>query len=243
MKVLVRSDSIREGVGYEYVVSDCAVPIWWTNRVEQKGVLIGWAGGRAADALSNISLESIKCRAAQSIGAIFSRMQPVASEDIHVVDWSKQAFSLGAYSYTPDGCDGDALRSALAAPERDTLFFAGEATDPVYFATVTGALRSGRCAARSVLAILYLRPRLQAVAGEPPSGEEHALPLQESLKRLPARPQRQKAEILPADVEDVEHHLDRGRGHEVERRYECHVGVAEAAQANPSACRTMASPR
>jgi monoamine oxidase len=152
VKVLVRSDSIPKGV--VYVVSDCAVPLWWSSRVGQKGVLVGWAGGRAADALTKIGLESIKRCAAQSIEAIFSGMQSVASRDIHVVDWSKEEFSLGAYSYTPKGCDGDALRSALASPERDTLFFAGEATDLVYFATVTGAMRSGRCAARSVLAIL-----------------------------------------------------------------------------------------
>jgi monoamine oxidase len=147
----MRSDSIPKGV--VNVVSDCAVPLWWSSRVGQKGVLVGWAGGRAADALRKIRLESIKRRAAQSIEAIFPGMQPVVSEDIHVVDWCEE-FSLGAYSYTPKDCDGDALRSALAAPERDTLFFAGEATDRVYFATVTGAMRSGQCAARSVLAIL-----------------------------------------------------------------------------------------
>jgi len=44
-----------------------------------------------------------------------------------------------------------ARRKRLAAPLLDTLFFAGEATDDESAATVEGALRSGRRAAREVL--------------------------------------------------------------------------------------------
>jgi len=88
------------------------------------------------------------------VGAIFPRLLPVRFEDIHVVDWSGEEFTRGGYSYTPAGCDGDSLRVALAAPEGDMLLFAGEATDDVYFATVTGAARSGHRAAQEALRIL-----------------------------------------------------------------------------------------
>jgi len=46
---------------------------------------------------------------------------------------------------------GEGAREALAAPLDDTVFFAGEATDPEEAGTVAGALRSGQRAAREVL--------------------------------------------------------------------------------------------
>jgi monoamine oxidase len=152
VKVFVRVDSFAEGVGY--ALSDCAVPVWWPRHIGRNGVLVGWAAGHSADTLSDGILLDVKCRAAQSVGAIFPRLLPVRFDDIHVVDWSREEFSRGGYSYTPTGCDGDTLRAALAAPEGNMLLFAGEATDGVYFMTVTGAARSGRRAAQEALRIL-----------------------------------------------------------------------------------------
>jgi len=154
VKVFVRVDSFREGVGY--ALSNCAVPVWWPRQVGRHSVLVGWASGQSADRLSDELPVDVKCRAAQSVGAIFPRLLPVRFDDIHVVDWFTEEFSRGGYSYTPTGCDGDARRTDLAAPEGGTLLFAGEATDRVYYSTVTGAARSGRRAAQEALGILRL---------------------------------------------------------------------------------------
>jgi monoamine oxidase len=67
-----------------------------------------------------------------------------------VPDWSADPFARGAYSWVLVG--GAGARRELARPLRDTLFFAGEATDEAHAATVEGALRSGERAAREVLA-------------------------------------------------------------------------------------------
>jgi monoamine oxidase len=46
---------------------------------------------------------------------------------------------------------GEGAREELAAPLKDTLFFAGEATDSEEAGTVAGALRSGQRAAKEIL--------------------------------------------------------------------------------------------
>jgi monoamine oxidase len=73
-------------------------------------------------------------------------------EGYYYHDWQLDPFARGAYSYVTVG-GGDARR-ALALPIDGTLFFAGEATDVEGEATtVTGALQSGRRAAREVLSL------------------------------------------------------------------------------------------
>jgi monoamine oxidase len=68
-------------------------------------------------------------------------------------DWIRDPYALGSYSYTKPG--GTTQRSVLATPIDDTLFFAGEATQPApHYQTVHGAYLSGRRAAREILASL-----------------------------------------------------------------------------------------
>ncbi len=68
-------------------------------------------------------------------------------------DWIRDPYALGSYSYTKPG--GTTQRSVLATPIDDTLFFAGEATQPApHYQTVHGAYLSGRRAARELLASL-----------------------------------------------------------------------------------------
>jgi monoamine oxidase len=67
-------------------------------------------------------------------------------------DWRSDPFSLGAYTYA--GVGGAAAPRALARPEAGTLFFAGEATHAEDTGTLSGAIASGRRAARELLAAL-----------------------------------------------------------------------------------------
>ena len=75
----------------------------------------------------------------------------------HTHDWQRDPYSLGAYSYAPNGAS-EACAS-LALPVEDTLFFAGEHTDTTgHPGTVHGAMRSGLRAADQVLASKLSRP-------------------------------------------------------------------------------------
>jgi len=82
---------------------------------------------------------------------------PAASPDTRRVrgfvrtDWLRDPFARGSYSFHTVGSSPDDRR-ALAAPGPPGVFWAGEATDPDFPATVHGALNSGRRAARETLA-------------------------------------------------------------------------------------------
>lgn len=65
-----------------------------------------------------------------------------------ITDWHSDPLALGAWSWAKPGRSGE--RKILAAPIENRLFFAGEACHPQFFATVHGALLSGRDAATEV---------------------------------------------------------------------------------------------
>jgi monoamine oxidase len=69
-----------------------------------------------------------------------------------VTRWGKDPFARGSWSMaTPGNAD---KRLVLARPHHDRVFFAGEATDPVWATRVGGAYASGVRAAREALAVL-----------------------------------------------------------------------------------------
>lgn len=137
-----------------------AIPVWWTSFPIRQPVLTGWAGGRAAKALSGLSpsqrvslaLRELETACAHRRGSLRDRLVSSAAHD-----WARDPFSRGAYSYERVNA-GDA-RETLARPNDDTLYFAGEAADTSGQAsTVAGAFAS---ADRAVAAILgnAKRPR------------------------------------------------------------------------------------
>jgi monoamine oxidase len=72
--------------------------------------------------------------------------------------WGTDPFSLGSYAVARPGAA--AMRAVLARPVADRLLFAGEAcAGDGWAATVAGAHRSGRRAAREALALLGRQPR------------------------------------------------------------------------------------
>lgn len=64
-------------------------------------------------------------------------------------NWSANPFIGGLYSFDAIGSEG--ARTQLQAPVADRLYLAGEATVEGYFATVDGAIESGRRAAQQIL--------------------------------------------------------------------------------------------
>jgi monoamine oxidase len=131
------------------------VPGWWTSYPLRTGLLIGWAGGPAAIALSSDPAR-LAARALRSLADVFG----VTSRfiDRHLVgtflhDWTHDPFSRGAYSYPL--VNGSDAAKTLARPIGGTLFLAGEATDAEgRNGTVHGAIASGKRAAAQVHRVL-----------------------------------------------------------------------------------------
>jgi monoamine oxidase len=133
---------------------DQKFPTWWTTHPVVSPILVGWAGGPAAEALEgwddddvlNVAVESLAHAVKMSPRTLMGELRSFI-----VADWQADPFSLGAYSYIPVG----AIRApwALSEPVANTLFFAGEATNiDGHFGTVHGAIATGYRAADEVLA-------------------------------------------------------------------------------------------
>lgn len=132
---------------------ETAVPVWWTALPVRAPVLVGWAGGTAADSLTGKGTDFVIESALESL----TRVLGVARADVegqfeaaYTHDWQADPFSRGAYSYMPVG--GLEAQKDLARPVEGTLFFAGEATNTDgHNATVHGAIATGRRAARELI--------------------------------------------------------------------------------------------
>jgi monoamine oxidase len=133
--------------------NDPDFPVWWTAYPVRAPVLTGWRGGPDARRLAQLSAGELEARAiascARHLGTSASRLRSLV-EGIWRHDWEHDPFARGAYSYVMVG--GADATAALARPLRQTLFFAGEATDTEgATGTVDGAIASGRRAAAQLL--------------------------------------------------------------------------------------------
>jgi len=134
-------------------------PTWWTPVPHEAPLLTAWAGGPKAElllklisadgdasALCDLSLSTLAKIFALPVSDI---RQMLSSWQVH--DWQSDQYARGAYSYVPVG--------ALDAPDKmripvaDTLYFAGEHTDPSgHWGTVHAALAAGEGVANQLMA-------------------------------------------------------------------------------------------
>lgn len=133
--------------------ADRWMPTWWTTAPARSPLLTGWAGGHAADRLLAEGAEGMRDRALDCMARAFGQKRStldglLAASWMH--DWQADPFSRGAYSYAAVG--GSNAHHELARPLNRTLFFAGEATSGDETGTVSGAITSGRRAAKELLA-------------------------------------------------------------------------------------------
>jgi len=131
-------------------------PTWWASHPLPFPLLTGWAAGSYARKLSGLDHDQIMERALQSLQRIFgidhAEMRRYFKAGF-THDWQADPFSQGAYSYAMAG--GVDAPQELAAPVGDTLFFAGEATDPHgHNGTVHGAISTAHRAAKEILGAL-----------------------------------------------------------------------------------------
>jgi monoamine oxidase len=123
-------------------------PTLWTPLPLRAPLLTAWAGGPKAARLRNASEPALLSAALASVKAVFGRV-PYAPAEVLIKDWAGDPLSRGAYSYLRVG--GEGARRDLSTPIDETVFFAGEATHEEEAGTVSGALASGRRAAKSAL--------------------------------------------------------------------------------------------
>jgi monoamine oxidase len=132
--------------------SDEWFPTWWTD--ERGDILTAWAGGPQGKALSENGEDFILERGVETASRLFGETIPNIRKILlsqHTHNWARDPFAQGAYSFIPVGAL-DAPK-ALAEPEAETIFFAGEATNIDHqLGTVHGAIASGRRAARQLQA-------------------------------------------------------------------------------------------
>jgi len=125
---------------------------FWSAVPLRGSLFNAWAGGSNAQQLSGRNEAELTSAALDSMQAMFGKKVRVRAllERAYLHDWQADPFARGAYSYVIAG--GTGARKALAAPVKNTLFFAGEAADiDGESGTVAGALQSGMRAARQVL--------------------------------------------------------------------------------------------
>ena len=132
-----------------------AVPTWWTALPSHTPRLTGWAGGPRAEALLEHDEGAQLGQSLDALAQVLRVPRRLLDEQLEawsLHDWRADRWSLGAYTYPAVG--GQPAHRVLARPVADTLFLAGEATVADEVGTVSGAIRSGRRAARAVLARL-----------------------------------------------------------------------------------------
>ncbi|HEY1170253.1 MAG TPA: NAD(P)/FAD-dependent oxidoreductase [Verrucomicrobiae bacterium] len=128
------------------------LPTWWSD--SRGPLLTGWAGGPKGEELAGIPLPVLETIALESLSHIFGENKSSLKKLLRQTfshDWINDRHVMGAYSYVPiNGLD---LPKLLAAPLKETLFFAGEAAiHDAQTGMTFNAYQSGVRAAHEVMA-------------------------------------------------------------------------------------------
>lgn len=113
-------------------------------------VLLGLNAGSYGRALEARDDRAIVAEALATLRAMYGDAVPEPT-GYTLTRWASDPFARGSYSFVAVGA-GPADHAALAAPQGDRLFFAGEHTSAEHPSTVHGAILSGRRAAAQLLA-------------------------------------------------------------------------------------------
>lgn len=138
-----------------FLFSKEAVPTWWTQYPEDRTVLTGWLAGPKAAALKEKKEAELIDLSLQSLSNIFAISIQELKENVvaaKAVNWAKDPYALGAYSYTTP--QSEQAIKVLNEPVGDKLYFAGEALNSGdLVGTVDAALSSGKETAAKILSL------------------------------------------------------------------------------------------
>jgi monoamine oxidase len=117
-----------------------------------RDVVLVLVGGATARTLEDEGGRAAVAFAVSALAEIFGNELRGALGGSHATRWGKDPFARGSWSVARPGHADK--RKVLALPHHDRVFFAGEATDPVWATRIGGAYASGMRAAREALAVL-----------------------------------------------------------------------------------------
>lgn len=136
-----------------FILSDEAVPTWWTQLPQHVPLLTGWLAGPKALSLKDTNDEVIIQLAIISLSRVLHVDESYIRNELlsaHVFNWAGDPFVRGAYTFSTTGTKE--ARKILQQPVDDTLYFAGEACyEGKDTGTVEAALVSGLQVAEEVL--------------------------------------------------------------------------------------------
>jgi monoamine oxidase len=130
---------------------DATFKTLWHQQQDDFEQITAWVGGPAATALAEQHPALVMEEALIQVARLGNRSLSACRRDllqIHHHDFVNDPTTRGAYSFVRPA--GEQAARALSEPMEKTLFFAGEALDLEYPATVAGALASGTRAARKI---------------------------------------------------------------------------------------------
>jgi monoamine oxidase len=137
-----------------FVLSDQAVPTWWTQTDEENCLLTGWLAGDRMRRFQQLDEAARLESCLQSVAAIFSQdLEGVRGELVAsmILDWSEEPFVRGGYSFETVGAAR--ARTVLGQAFGGTLYFCGEALyEGAAPGTVEAALQSGWDVAEKIIA-------------------------------------------------------------------------------------------
>jgi monoamine oxidase len=114
--------------------------------------LAGRSGAELADKGENAMTDF----ALDWISGVFGSRAKKALLRVHATSWSKDPWTLGAFSSAPPRAQE--ARKALSEPLNDVVWFAGEAVHQTFWGTVGGAWQNGERVADAVIARLDHKP-------------------------------------------------------------------------------------
>jgi monoamine oxidase len=132
---------------------EAAFSTFWREARAGQEQITAWAGGpQALELTARGDVELREAALASLAQAVHADLEVCRASliEAHCHDFNRDPFTRGAYSYVRPG--GEKAAHTLATPCEGTLYFAGEALDQRYPATIAGALGSGEHAARQLLA-------------------------------------------------------------------------------------------
>ena len=143
----------RDLADLSFLLSNAAIPTWWTQYPDGYPVLTGWLAGPKADRVSSLSTAELVEMGLASLAEIFDLPVDRIRKDLvasRAINWGNDRFARGAYSYaTPKTREA---QSMLRRVDSGAIFFSGEA---LYagpdMGTVEAALASGRETAQTIL--------------------------------------------------------------------------------------------
>jgi monoamine oxidase len=109
-------------------------------------------GGALARGLAEAGSEAMADYAKQELADLLGSSFPGRLTTLASSSWSNDPYARGAYSYAKPGFAD--MRAALAAPQDNRLFFAGEACSRSRYSTAHGAYETGYQAAEQALTAL-----------------------------------------------------------------------------------------